>query len=342
MRLFLSQCSFVLMSCLWLAPIAHSETYTYRVYNHPEVDRGVSCSDRAAAYSARLAEATGVRVLGALCEYSDVVQSHSIIIRYAAESPLQTVSTYTFAATYADKGVYQTLAECLAALPTEVATFESRTDLQVFLSFCGRERLESDRPYYAHVDGFGQPRMWPSRAYWNTNYPHGDAAERLRAEVVEGMALRGADLIHLTIRPRGSFGNATVFFYGSEEDQRLQMTGTEVMTIPGLADCEEQLLALRSQLQGTLPAVTGYCTSPYSNPTRFELALVYFGFQTFNFVESSQEYANLRECKAAEEAITENMRIVYGERLLGAACGLRRFSGGGRNDRYRVIGLGKY
>jgi len=328
----------IVLILIGFSPVSFS--HTYKIYNFPDSDRGVSCQQRAVEMSNRLDDREGITVSGAICEYDSLLERNRIVIAYESAKELKLVSTYTFWATYQKKGNYQSEEECLAQLASEENTFVQQTGLEVFVSLCSKEKRQSIQAWYAHIDGFGDAERVPGRSSWRSKSIYGVTFDSLFNEISTRLRGRDMDLGNLVVRPNSTSGDVTIFYYGNSENIRLDFSSTEVISLAGLSNCQSQVSNLRSQLESSdrINLATAYCSSSYSNPSRFQSTIVYEGNSWLRDVYASETFDSLASCLANEKYIGDQMKAVYGDKIVAAICGNKRFDYS-RAPKYYVLGL---
>jgi hypothetical protein len=312
---------------VFLTTSAKAESQLHRVYGL-NLETVSNCESMIDSIAAEIERKHAVTVAASFCETSSVTNLTVGVISYVANEQLQEVSTYTFDATYAAKGIYQTKELCEAMLQRDILIFQANTGLSMTYAFCSKEYSQYRNAWFPNITAFGIAKKVPHRSFWHSGTPHGTDLNQIRSTLGQHFYERGAEFIHLTYREMGSSGKVSAFYYIGLEDLPLEIYDDIVATIPGLEACRETVS--RIQADGVVidgkPLILSYCSSGYTSPSRFELILLHESGSYLDSFLHSEKFSSLELCELSRPAIERELRTVYGSKLVTTVCGHKRFS----------------
>lgn len=326
----------------YLTTTAFAGAQVHRVYGlNP--DTVTNCEAMVKEIASKIQRDQGVPVAASFCEQSSSTGRITGLISYSADEPLTEISTYTLGATYAAKGIYPSRGYCEEMLQREITIFETNTDLSATYAFCSREPLNSKNPWYPYITAFGIAKKVPFRSSWRSDRPYGTDTTIIRDALEQHFSDREARFIHLVYRNTGASGELTAFYYTPQEHTPLEIYDSVAASIPGLEACNST--AARIIAEGTQinerQVILSYCTSGYSNPTKFELVLVHEGMEFLDSIQHNQSFSSIQSCELSRSSIEGELRTVYGEKIITTVCGHPRFSLS-RGAPYFVIAAKRY
>jgi hypothetical protein len=321
---------------------ATAATQTHRIYSITR-DTTSDCGAFVSSIAEKIALRHQVRIVAALCQTSGGSDRLTGFVSYDADTALTEVSSYTLASTYARKGIFADRATCEQALAEEVDTFARQTGLSPAYSFCNREPLGSRHSWYPYITAFGESVKTPRRTSWHSDTPHGTPGGDLLHTLNRHFADRGLEFQHLTYHAGGAGGDLSAYYYGPVDEPGVNLQGSSVATIPGLATCTAAAERLRQDriFVGGKPMVLAYCSSGYSNPSKFELVVLSEGLVFLDSIQDSRPFESLESCEAARPVIEQELGSIHGDKLVLTVCGHPRFSLA-RGAPFFVIGAKTY
>lgn len=306
---------------------ASAATHAHRIFSITN-DTTDDCNAFVRAIAQRVESLHQVRVVASLCQTSGASDRLTGVISYEAAAALPEISTYTLGSTYAPKGIYRDKIACEQALAVESETFEQQTGLAPTYAFCSREPLSSRHSWYPYLTAFGEFQKKPGRSSWHSDAPHGATRDSMLAVLNSHFADRGIEFLHLTYHDGGASGDLSSFYYAPVDAERVALNGNTVATIPGLTACTETAARLQeTQVSiGGNPLILAYCSSGYSNPSKFELVVLSEGLVFLDSIQDSRRFDSLESCEASRPAIEQELRSIHGDKLALTVCGHPRFS----------------
>lgn len=307
---------------------AEAATHVHKIYGlGPE--SAPNCEAMIDDIAASIAQQYNVQVAASFCETSPSTGRTTGLVSYSAAEALTEVSTYTFGATYAPKGIYQSREHCVTALARETEIFERFTGLSVAYSFCGKEALRTRNSWYPYITAFGTPEMEPFRLSWRSDKPYDLGTEEILAGLNQYFPSEAVTFTHVIYHYSGVSGEFGAFFYARPETRAdISVYSNTVASIPGLQACHEAALRLRQEsvLVAGKPVALSYCASDYSNPSKFQLTIVHEGMTFLDSIQDSRKFDSLAACNAERPSIEAELRTVHGDKLVTTICGHPRFS----------------
>jgi hypothetical protein len=304
-----------LFLALGLAQVADADemrTFTYRL-RHLQ-GSAVDCHVDTQNLTRRFVQLTGLSATGRCEEVSS--QGNTVAISYEAEQPLSVVSTIQSSNHVTTFGQFRQASACAESLPAAKSTFEEKTGLTAFVSYCYKDPYDYDFPWITAVEGFGVPLAKPM---YVGNYLFGQPLAMTRDElsnaVYRGLLQLGIDINFVRIRWHNAMSEIIGFYYGAAPIDIGVVSAARMSTPESCV--EEQRHALRFLPEAT--TVLAYCEQIQVGGAAEVTILTTNETQTV-VRPSIEEFVNYEDCFQGRDALVTRYQTEYGRPVIGGLC----------------------
>jgi len=295
----------------------------HKIYDLRAALGNYKCEAWAKELGTQFSNQAKIKIKSTLCEQSPVTNRINVIISYESEKYIPVISTYTFANTYANKGIYKNKEECLDHLEVDTEFFIQKTDLVPYAAFCSAVEYNVDTPWFPHIEAIGNSELIPMRTGWESGMPYGLSKEQMFLNIEKGLLNLDIHLQHLTWNRGFMESKFSLFGYGNFKNPRLSLFSKTVANINGLNKCIKKAEQLKNEIlaKGQFPLLTTYCSSPYLGPKSFDIEIVGIGFNFLNLNKSVETFTSDIDCEVHRPIIEEKYAIAFGEnKIIGSTC----------------------
>lgn len=307
----------VAMAFLITIPALAQGSYSLRFGNLPS--RGIPCVQAAAQITDAFKKETGVLLARAQCT-QETGDAYDIVLYYTADLEVDPMSTveYYHGAPAAQQGIYDTAAQCEAALPAQTALFRAQTTLEPIVAYCYREADPSRRPYALRIDAFGKAR---SALFLSTRTLYGAPignVDLIEARFAAHARAKLTNFVSLSLRQ----------LYTDDYTLRTSYYGDDLATVEAVeigqfhagGSCERARALAESALASIPNAPPMVCL--YDKwLVRDSLEMYQVKLKGYlDAVSYPRAYANVADCEADETAAMRDVAASLGVPSVGAVC----------------------
>jgi hypothetical protein len=296
----------------------------HKLTSYPDTEG--NCTKTAQAMAARFGQLTGARIRDSQGDYGRDGVGCDITIHYESPALLHIESTLGSADPFEGmplpQSLYMSQADCEAALPAQIALFQSQTGLTPFAAYCyhegDRSGMGPDLEYTLRIDGFGDPKahVWVYDEVLDGGRQ--SLPVDLAAQIQSRLNAHGIAVAGVTVRG-DLFGIVPTLHIVYYAKQRLPI-GPYPITVPTDADCES-LVPIAEDLFtriGEPPLVT-YC-KPSVAGVAYPQVMVWQVSDTHPGIRSApRKYRSYAECEDARDGVIADFTR-SGWAAFGAIC----------------------
>lgn len=319
---------------------AHAKD-NFKVY-HFQWHDNKQCQQHADEIAENISNQLNQEVTLAACEYVSSTKRTNLVFAVKGESRPRVVSTYR-GSIYDPRGFHRSLEACQKAMDAERRFFSTATGLDATVSFCGQDAAHRRNPWYAHIVGFGTPKLQPRRATWFSAIPYVEDYPKFRQDIADKLRDYNILMSHITFRNRSISGGATLQFYTSPDIDRVSLDSKLLVSVLGKENCFAVQKKLESEItnsNSSFKYITSYCESGYSNPKSFDLNVAFLQTAWAEPKYSQQTFNSFAACEAQREKIVSQLAQIHSRsEVVASACGAKPYSSEDYKKIFRVGAL---
>lgn len=306
----------------------YAQTRTVSFYNFSTY-KGLECEEFLKKTQKSLTQEHGITIKAGMCEWNESTRQTKITYLVKESDVQNFTSTHSLGNIYAARGLYVSQEICEQYLDKEALIFEKLTGLKPQVQYCSQSRLEQKWKWYANLSALnGTPARKPARTEWRSDTPHGISNKEILEKLSSRMAPLGMTPYAFRFRSSASLGRGTIHHYQPADQDYFNVQSKNLVEIGSLEKCKQVADQLESEISRSKLKPDFYlalCTSPYSNPKSFDVALVANDW-SINTQYSSEKYTSSEECEASRSQVAENYDIINPGKLIATLCGRQPYS----------------